>query len=120
MVGQRREVDDGLRAALPRQGVQVGLAKRGDIEPAQRTTRLPLRIQERVVQIQTVDKEDAAVDVCLQKRKNPGVATPGGPRDIPVGENDLSVPLRRSPVKNSLQMSTFRGRPDDERMAEQR
>ena len=60
-----------------------------------------------MIQVQAVDKERAAVDDCLQKRKNPGVATPGEPRDIPVGENDDSVSRVRRSVKKSLQMSTF-------------
>jgi len=80
--------------------MKVRLTESGDIQPAQRAPRDALAVEQRVVQVQSVDKEDAAVDGDLQKRKNPGVATPGGPRDVPVGENESSVTSRQSPVKN--------------------
>ena len=80
------------------------MAKSRYVETAERTPGDTLRVESGVVQVQAVDKKDAAVDDCLQKRKNPGVATPGGPRDIPVGENEDSVTLARPAVKKSLQM----------------
>jgi len=84
--------------------MEIRAAEGGDVETTERALGHTLRIESGMVQIQAVDEEDAAVDVCLQKRKNPGVATPGGPRDIPVGENDDSVPQTRPAVKKSLQM----------------
>ena len=73
-----------------------------DVQPAEWAPRRPLRVERGVIQVQAVDKEGAAVDGCLQKRKNPGVATPGGPRDIPVGENDGSVAQGQGSVKKLL------------------
>ena len=90
--------------AATRKGVEIRAAQGRDVETAERTPCHALRIESGVVQIQAVDKEDAAVDVCLQKRKNPGVATPGVPRDIPVGENVGSVSQTPPQVKKSLQM----------------
>jgi hypothetical protein len=84
--------------------MEVRAAEGGDVETTERTPGRTLRVKSGMVQIQAVDEEDAAVDDRLQKRKNPGVATPGGPRDIPVGENDDSVPQTRLTVKKSLQM----------------
>ncbi len=88
--------------------MEVRATKGRDVETAEQAPGYTLRVESGVVQVQAVDKEDAAVDDCLQKRKNPGVATPGGPRDIPVGENVESVSRVASLVKKSLQMSTFR------------
>ena len=112
MVCDGGEIDDRRSPAAPGQRMQVRLAERGDIQLTQLMTCHSLRIEKRVVQIQTIDEEDTAVDDCLQKRKNPGVATPGGPRDIPVGENGSSLPSRRPAVKNWLEMSPFFPTPD--------
>jgi len=96
---------------LTEYGLDTRALKRIEIEPAQRMIVASLHFAQRVIEVEAVDKEDAAVDDCLQKRKNPGVATPGGPRDIPVGENVESVSRVVCLVKNSLQTSTFcRGR----------
>jgi hypothetical protein len=54
--------------------MEVGLAERGDVEPAQRVPGGTLAVEQRVVQIQPVDKEHTAVDGDLQKRNNPGRA----------------------------------------------
>ena len=102
MVGNGGEVHNGAHGAATRKGMEVGATKGGDVETAEQAPGYTLRVESRVVQVQAVDKEDAAVDDCLQKRKNPGVATPGGPRDIPVGENDDSVSQARRSVKKSL------------------
>ena len=86
MVSNGREVHDGANGAATRQSMEVRAAERVNVETTERTLDRTLRIESGVVQVQAVDKEGAAVDGCLQKRKNPGVATPGGPRDIPVGK----------------------------------
>jgi hypothetical protein len=82
--------------------MEVRPTKGVDVEPAQWAPRCTLRVERGVIEVQTVDKERTAVDDCLQKKKNPGVATPGGPRDIPVGENEDSVSQRRHSVKKLL------------------
>jgi hypothetical protein len=86
MMGYRRETHDRSDGAAAGESVEVRPTEASDVQPAERAPRCALSVERGVIQVQAVDKEDTAVDDCLQKRKNPGVATPGGPRDIPVGE----------------------------------
>ena len=107
MMSYCREVHNRGDGTAARQSVAIGPTQACHVQPAEWAPRCTLRVESGVIQVQAVDKERAAVDDCLQKRKNPGVATPGGPRDIPVGENGDSVSRARCSVKKSLQMSTF-------------
>lgn len=61
MVSDGRAVDGGLRPASPRQSMKVRLAEGTNVEPTQRTTRLSLRIEQRVIQIQAVEPPSEVV-----------------------------------------------------------
>ena len=90
MVSHRREVDDRRKRTSTRQGVQIGATQPGNVEPAETVADSALSIEDGVVQVETVDKEDAAVDGDLPKgskkrKKAPGSQPRGGHGIYPWG-----------------------------------
>ena len=89
MVSHRREVDDRRKRTSTRQGVQIGATQPCNVEPTETVANSALSIEDRVVQVQTVDKEDAAVDGDLpkgsKKSKAPGSQPRGGHGIYPWG-----------------------------------
>ena len=62
VMGERREVDDSLQSTLAGQRVEIGRAQREDIELAQGAAQGALAVEQRVIEVEAVDKEDRAVD----------------------------------------------------------
>jgi hypothetical protein len=110
VMGQRGEVHDVTDRRRPGHRVSKRGTQAAQVEPPYTLAARTLAVAERVVQVEPVDKTENAVDDGLRNEETPGVVTPGGPRDIPVGMTSPSMGSGCQQVKESLQMSTFRPR----------
>ena len=65
--------------------MQQRRAERREVEPTQRPAATPLRLAQRVVEVEAVDKVHHTVHIGPRNEETPGVATPGGPRVLLAG-----------------------------------
>ena len=79
------EVVDGRDGTATWQGVSVGATQARNVEPAQSTTGDRFGVERRMVQVETVDKEHAAVDDDPREEETPGSQPRGGHGIYPWG-----------------------------------
>ena len=81
--------------------MEQGLTEGAQIEPTHPRVGIVLAVAKRVIEVEAVDEAQRWLTIGPQNEETPEVATPGGPRDVPVGKTLHSMGCGTIPVKES-------------------